>query len=221
MAKNSKSPKPTSGIAQRRAVAKSDASEHYLTRRKDIIQAAAEVFRAKGFASASIDDVARGAGVDRATLYYYVGNKKELFREVVIDAVAGNVALAERIAEGEGPPEEKLHALTAGVMASYAQYYPQLYVFIREDADVSSEDSQTGVDIVELSRRFDQALVSIVREGIESGTFRDDINPRLAAYGIVGMLNWTHRWFDPNGPVETSDVANTFAVLAVEGLLNR
>jgi AcrR family transcriptional regulator len=207
-----------SGIAKRRAAAKAEASEHYTARRRDILEAAAAVFRAKGLASTSIDDIAKAAGVDRATLYYYVGSKDELFRDVVIEAVVNNIQLAEKIAGSEDPPEEKLQAVIAGVMGSYAQFYPHIFVFLREDAQSMSLPADKEVDIVDLSRRFDRALMAIVREGVDAGTFRSDVSPKLAAYGIIGMLNWTHRWFDPDGLVDASDVARAFATMAIEGL---
>src|SRR6266540_3565796 len=95
-----------------------------IARRAEIVRAAATVFRAKGVAATSIDDVARAAGADRATLYYYVGSKNELFQEVVLSAVVGNIELAERIAAGDDSPTAKLEALILGVMASYAEFYP-------------------------------------------------------------------------------------------------
>lgn len=221
MAKQRGAAEARSGIAKRRAAAKADASEHYQGRRKDIVHAAAEVFRAKGVAKTSIDDIARVAGVDRATLYYYVGSKDELFREVVLDAVVSNIELSEKIAKGDDPPEKKLEQLVAGVLASYAQFYPHIFVYLREDPETLPPPSKGGADIVDLQRRFDRALTSIVREGIDSGAFRADIPPRLAAYGVIGMLNWTHRWFKPDGPVDADDIAKAFSTLTVEGLRNR
>src|ERR1700754_4110828 len=109
----------TSGIARRRAAAKAEGSEHYLTRRRELIKAAAVVFQTQGFAGTSIDHVAQAAGVDRATLYYYVGSKKELFEEVVLEALVSNIEMAERIRDGEGSPPEKLSALIKGLMTAY------------------------------------------------------------------------------------------------------
>ena len=219
MAKTPKTKEPpVSGIARRRAAAKAEAGAHYLARRHEVVQAAASVFKEQGVASTSVDDIARAAGVDRATLYYYFPNKDELFREVVIEAVVSNITLAERIAASDEPAADRLSAVIAGVLASYAEFYPQFFVFIREDQATLPSSARTGVDILDLYRRFDRAIIKILKDGIEAGDFRSNISPRLAAFGIIGMLNWTYRWFDPNGPVNVDEVADTFASLAVEGL---
>lgn len=50
---------------------------------KEILDGARQVFRAEGFDGASMDKIARAAGVSKGTLYVYFRNKEELFRELV------------------------------------------------------------------------------------------------------------------------------------------
>ena len=206
----------SSAIARRRAAAKEDASESYLERRRHILDAATQVFRSKGIASSSIDDVARAAGVDRASLYYYFASKEELFQEVVIDAVVDVMDLAEHIDESRDPPSEKLHTLIVKLVTSFAHRYPQIYVYLQEDVQAMPE-----LNLPEMQRRFEAVVTKIIREGIEAGEFRSDIPPRLASYAIQGMLAWTHRWFDPDGLVDPEDIAQAFTKLAVDGLRKR
>jgi len=207
-----------SGIAKRRAAARAEGSKHYVERRRALIKAAATVFKERGLADTSIDDIAKAAGVDRASLYYYVASKRELFEEVVQDALVSNIEMAERIREKDAPADEKLTELLNGLLTSYAEYYPHLYVFVQEDASRIAGRSDGGADIADLQRRFDRALISIIQEGMEAGVFRSDIPPRLAAYGIIGMANWTHRWFNPDGPVGPEEVGRAFSALAIDGL---
>ncbi|HET6509972.1 MAG TPA: TetR family transcriptional regulator [Baekduia sp.] len=208
----------TSGIAKRRAAAKADGSSHYVARRLEIVKRAAEVFKTKGLAATSVDDIAKAAGVDRASLYYYVGSKKELFEEVVIEAVVANIEMAERIRRSDAAPADKLSQLVEGLMASYAEHHPHLYVFVQEDTAHLRGSGTGDRNIGELQKRFDRALIAIIQEGVDSGAFRADVPPRIAAYGIIGMVNWSHRWFDPDGPVGSDEVGRAFASMAVDGL---
>lgn len=89
--------KETSGIARRRAVAREEANPSYLERRAEIVRAAARVFKAKGLQGANLGDIAAESGADRASLYYYVGSKEELFHELVRGAVEANLARARDI----------------------------------------------------------------------------------------------------------------------------
>src|SRR4029453_17052427 len=61
-------------------------------RPREICAAALEVFAEKGFAAAKLDEIARRAGVSKGTLYLYFEDKEQLFRAVVRDTVAPNIA---------------------------------------------------------------------------------------------------------------------------------
>ncbi len=209
----------SSEISKRRAAAKGNQSAHYVARREALVKAAASVFQEKGFSATSIDDIARVAGIDRASIYYYAGGKQELFDEVVLGAFVANIEMAEAVRDSEATSADKLRRLIEELLISYGRYYPYLYVFLQEDASrLAGGSRRDGVDHVELYRRFERALEAIIQQGIDGGAFRSDIGARLACYGILGMANWTHRWFDPNGPVAAIDVGRAFAKMACDGL---
>src|SRR5882757_4242361 len=122
--------KMASGIGRRRAAALSDGGTAYRERRQKIIAAAAGVFQEKGFGAASLGDVAIALGTDRASLYYYVSSKEELFHEVVYTAAEDSVLRAEAIRDGDGTTTEKLSALVHSLLSSFEEHYPYLYVYI-------------------------------------------------------------------------------------------
>ena len=66
----------------------------------EIVDGALEVFAEKGFAAAKLDDIARRAGISKATLYLYFETKEEIFRAVARAAVASLVEALASQAEG-------------------------------------------------------------------------------------------------------------------------
>jgi hypothetical protein len=60
--------------------------------------------------------------------------------------------------------------------------------------------------------------VRIVREGLDNGTFQSKGDAKLIAAGIVGMCNWSHRWFEPSEKSHGSDIAGIFADMVINGL---
>lgn len=205
-----------SRIARRRAAAKEQSSSHYTERRRDVVKAAASVFKSLGVATTSINDVGRAANIDRATIYYYFSSKDELFEAVVMDALVENVEMAERLAAKSDSVDKRLGELIRGLMQSYEEYYPHLYVFL-QDGGSAKPDS----DIAGLTRRFNKATIAIIEQGIADGIFRDDLSPRVVAYGILGMVNWTHRWYDRSGSLSAEQVAGEFVALVEHGLLRQ
>jgi hypothetical protein len=53
------------------------------------------------------------------------------------------------------------------------------------------------------------------------GSFRNDKDPKVIVFGLLGALNWTNRWMDPNGRMSPEDIATTFSALFLDGLLPR
>jgi TetR/AcrR family transcriptional regulator, cholesterol catabolism regulator len=67
-----------SELSRKRQRAGQTPSRNYITRRRALIRAAAEVFRIKGLSGTSLHDISEAIGVDRASLYYYFGSKEQL-----------------------------------------------------------------------------------------------------------------------------------------------
>lgn len=212
-----------SEIAARRALARRVNDADYVDRRREIVGAAAQVFRDKGFQAANLVDIAAAAGVDRATLYYYVSGKDEVFHAVVRDAVHANVEAVEAIRDREGAAPDKVAAFIERLMQSYADNYPYLFVFVQENLSHLDESTEWNREMRGLARRFDDAVTEIVRAGIADGSLRSEggEEPRLIAYALIGMCNWSHRWFDPAGRRSPAEIGEMLSGIALRGLGTR
>jgi len=210
----------TSGIGRRRAAAKGEGSAAYVERRAEIRTAAGDLFKKEGFRGTSIGRIAQALGIDRATLYYYVGSKEELFDDVVTVAVRANVEVAELILRGEGTAPKKILALITSLMESYAEHYPFLYVFIQENlGHVGERRSEWSNEMRALNKRYEAIVVLLIQEGIEQGTIRAAGEPWMMAYGLMGMVGWTNRWFNPeHSPADALTIGITFAKMLILGI---
>ena len=209
-----------SNYGQRRAAALDDGGTDYLNRRQEIMRAAGRVFKAKGLSATNVTDVAREAGVDRATLYYYFGSKEEIFEEVVGGAVEANAVRAEEVQASEGTAPDKIRQLIVSLMNSYAEHYPFLYVFIQENlTQLEKIRPDWAQEMRQLNRRYEEALVSILRAGIADGTLTTTADPKILAYSLLGMLGWTNRWFNPRESAQTAEeIGTVFADTFLTGL---
>ena len=210
----------TSGISRRRAAARDEANPSYLQRRAEIVQAAARVFKAKGLQGTHLGDIAVESGADRASLYYSVGSKEELFHEVVRGAVEDNLARARAIRHGPGTAPDKLRELLESLMISYADHYPILYVFIQENlSHVPDKHATWARDMRRVNKDYEQIVVDLVTAGMADGTIRSTGKPWIVAYGLLGMVGWTSRWYDPDtASVSPQEVAAAFADSLLLGL---
>jgi TetR/AcrR family transcriptional regulator, cholesterol catabolism regulator len=211
---------PPSNIGRRRANARDDARAGYVERRDEIIKAAARVFKERGFGNTTLNHVAEELGTDRASLYYYVGSKEELFEELVSEAVRLNLRMALAIKEENAPAAEKLRHLIVGLMESYAEDYPVLYVLIQENLDhVGEGHDKWARQVKQINNEFVDVLIEIIEEGQRDGSIAGDSAPWLVAYAVMGMLGWTNRWFRPDSSgASATDIGTAFADMVLHGL---
>lgn len=209
-----------SGIGRRRSAARADSSVLYRAKRQEIAEAAIRVFNRMGFQRASITAVAEEMGVDRASLYYYIASKEALFDEVVRTVVERNLDLVKHIQNSELSPRNKMRDLIIALMASYGQHYPLFYIYIRENLSyVSDARSEWSTTMRELNRQTTEAAIAIIEQGYADKSFRNIGSPRVVAYGIFGLVGWTHRWFNPDASdVSAEEIGKIYAEMVLAGI---
>jgi AcrR family transcriptional regulator len=209
-----------SNYSRRRESAQTEGGADYAAKRDNLIRIAARLFKEQGYQATKLADIAREAGMDRATVYYYVGSKEEFFRATVEGVLDANMAQAQKLLHDESLTWiERLHAIYIRLMVSYEENYPATFVYIQEQMhQVSGDATPWAQEISKKTRAFDQTLLSFIREAIASGELRADIPPRLVENALFGMLNWTHRWFTPGGTMTGLEVAEAFWSIFVNGM---
>jgi AcrR family transcriptional regulator len=211
-----------SGIGRRRAHAKKERNASWLERRAEILAAAAEAFRAKGYQATGISDIAAALGSDRANVYYYFAGKQEIYFSLVQQAVEANVADVEAAAADTGSPTARLLRVIESLAASFERHHPYLQLYVQEDMRrVSDDASATEKHLRDLGRRYDEALLAITRDGVASGEFRADVDPRMLRFAVLGAVNWTHRWFTPGGELSAADIGRSFGDIFLRGFAAR
>jgi TetR/AcrR family transcriptional regulator, cholesterol catabolism regulator len=210
----------SSNISRRRATALEEGSSDYLAKRDELVEIAGRQFKTHGFKATTLAEIGHKAGLDRATVYYYFGSKEELFRECVRLGIEANISACDAIFADKGrPARERLRAVMQQLMAAYDHYFPHMYVYIQEEMSrITSEQSVWAQRIVSQTRTFERIVLSLVGELIEAGEMRRDIPVSVAANAIFGMLNWTHRWYQPGGPQSADQISAAFCDIFFDGM---
>ena len=105
-------------------------------------------------------------------------------------------------------------------MSSYAAHYPLIYIYIRENlSQVSDKRSQWSKHMRALNREVESAIIGIIEEGYADGSFRNVGSSRVVAYGIFGIIGWTHRWYRPDkSDVSAEEIGKIYAEMILSGL---
>lgn len=174
-------------------------SEHYLERLGSIVDAAAQSFGEKGYEAASLDQIADGLELRKASLYHYVGSKSDLLRMVFERTLSLALERFEAI-QRMPEPRERLKALIEHQVLTVTTYPAYFAVFFDQRAHLAPADEERMRD---QQRRYLDVYVTAVRDAVGAGVIHP-VDPEIGAQGILGMASWVYKWFraDRHSPDE-------------------
>ena len=162
------------------------AEEQGLTETRARILATAErLFAEQGYAGTSIGDISESAGVNRALIYYYFKDKRDLYRSVIQDGLDALSRILDDLAASVGTARERLSAFARRSYRLFSLRRPMVRIIYRE---VMGLEERIDLPIGDYVLDNFAKLERIILDGIESGEFRQ-VDPRLAARSMLGMLN--------------------------------
>jgi AcrR family transcriptional regulator len=186
-------------------------------RRKEIIDAAAAIFQEKGYAATSIQDVADAVNILKGSLYYYIKSKDDLLFEVIQEVHEGGL---ENLEEGKrvgGSALERIRDFVTRHMTYNARNLTKMTVFFHDFRSLSAERRAL---IVEERDLYDLHLRSLILSGQAEGSVRAEVDPKMAAFSILGSMNWMYQWYRSSGSRPLEEIADEFAEFAVDSVRN-
>ncbi len=191
--------------------------EQGLTRRDEIVDAAAVLFETRGYHDTPVQAIADAVGLSKATLYYHIGDKEELLYEIHDRFIR---YVLQRAAEwpSDASPVDRVRWVVRDILDVIRLYRPHVTVFFRERHTLSGE---RGERIAGQRRRYESIIRQVILDGQASGHFAPDLDARVLTLAILGMANWTYQWMRPNGRLSVEEIADQFLRVLLDGMLAR
>jgi AcrR family transcriptional regulator len=174
---------------------------------------ALRVFAERGYDGASMDDVARAAGITKASIYHHVAAKEEFLARGLRRALDALFAILEEAGAAGGEPFARLEYIFGRVAETTLELLPELSVLFRVRGN-----SPTEREAMERRRRFDRIVAELIAAGQKAGTVRRDVDPAIAARLLFGLSNSAVEWYRPGGRSQAAEVAGTIVGLALGAL---
>jgi AcrR family transcriptional regulator len=188
-------------------------SPDYGERRGAMLDSAAELFARAGFHGTSIADLATAWGISKSLLYHYFDSKEAILFEVMREHMHDLNAMAEQCAR-RGDPEERLRDLTRGFMSLYSGAAARHKVLLN---DLDKLPAGLRAEITGDERKL-MGLVRATLCELHPQLLQDPARATALTMLYFGMINWTHSWYDPSGPLPPPDLADMVARLVAQGL---
>lgn len=143
-------------------------SKENIGTRETIVATAIDLIAEKGFEGVRVDEIAKAAGVNKAAIYYHVGNKDALYK-AVLEHVFTNVAdKTEENANSDASPVEKIKGHIAAIASTASSSKKFAPIWLREVADGGKNMSE---EVVKQLIRILGSLSKILEEGKKKAVF--------------------------------------------------
>jgi AcrR family transcriptional regulator len=178
-------------------------------RRDELLRVSARLFREKGFDGTTIRDISSAAGMHSGSPFYHFKTKQDILVAVMEQGLAEGLRPLQEAAASAGPAERRfarmVRAQIGTILEDGNDFIPVLLYEWRSLTEANRRR------VVALNDRYDALWQSVIDELKREGHLPGD--PRLVRLLIIGAVNWTGRWYRPDGRFSLDEIAEATARL--------
>ena len=184
-------------------------------RRAEICRTAARIIRERGYDATSVNDIAGALGMTKAGLYHYISGKTELLFEIMkfgLEELDQHVMVpAQAIADAE----ERLRFVISTHARLVMEGDGAVTILVDEARALSPTQNRK---VTKLKRGYLDFIRATFDELNAEGKLRG-VNTTVAAFSIIGSINWLSRWYQADGALSKAEIAEQIADIAFNGVL--
>jgi AcrR family transcriptional regulator len=161
--------------------------KQYENRRREVLNAAIELFSSKGYMGTTLLEIADAVGLLKGSLYYYAKSKEDLLLAVIEEVFTEGLEATRELSSGPGSPAERLERWLERSALYMLSHRRESAIYFFDAKSLSAEHTRT------LRRRgslYVGEVVKLLEEGRASGDFRSDLDVGAAAIALMGAINW-------------------------------
>lgn len=190
-----------------------------------LLAVAVDEFNRRGYDGTSMEDLAKAAGITKSSIYHHVAGKEELLRLAVTRALDGLFAVLDEPGCAEGRSADRLEYVLRRTCVVLVGNLPYVTLLLRVRGNTEVERAA-----LERRREFDHRVAALVAEAAAEGDLRADLDPRLTARLVFGLVNSVSEWYRPSAPdavagdhavEDAATLADVLTSLVFEGLRPR
>jgi AcrR family transcriptional regulator len=182
---------------------------------QDLIDAAARVFERRGYADATLDDIAAEAGVSKPTVYQYVASKQRLLETIVEQAIYPLRDGIDQIVQSTASASGKLEAYVRLHVNSAARYRAYYLVLMADQHQLSPQGLR---NYQSWARQVNHSAAQLLAQGVDEGLIRPDIDIPIAVNLLNSALTSIARWYHPTDRLSPDQIHDQVMKL-LRGLL--
>jgi AcrR family transcriptional regulator len=173
------------------------------------------VFARRGYADASVQDVADELGILKGSLYHYIDAKEDLLFWLLEEVHGELQAIVDEVAQAEGTALERLERYVRSHVLYNLDNLERVSIYYR-DADALGEERLAAMTT---RRRAHERFVSgLIKQAQAEGYADAAADPRILVNCVFATIIWTYRWYRPGARISRQAIADQCARFALRGV---
>jgi AcrR family transcriptional regulator len=184
--------------------------------RQALLDAAIELFGTNGFDGTSVQSIVERAEVTKGGFYHHFESKQQLLHEIHDRFIEYHLErMRELLAEPGVSAEELFVRLVRDVLVEgAARWRNDIEIFYQERRQLEGERYAA---VLAQRHEFERCVIEVIERGVAEGAFAPVEDPKVVAFGIIGMTMWSYHWFDP-ARGGSRELGGTYARILLGGL---
>lgn len=183
-------------------------------RKQTILEAAAQLFREKGYTATSMRDLARAVDLQASSLYNHISGKEEILRDICFSNAKRFLEGLRQIESAQDDAAGKVHAL----IRLHIQVATEDLTSIMALSDEWRHLSEPHLsEFIAMRKNYEMRFRAIIEQGIKDGSFKT-LDPGIALYTIFSAMRWIYDWYRPGRSISIEQLEEEVAGLLLNGL---
>lgn len=181
-----------------------------------IIEASLILFERDGFHGVTVNKIVEKAGISKGGFYHHFTSKDELLFVIHDIFISYVLKRATKTDQQYLTPTERLTYIIKEFVSVFDIYKAHLTVFYQESNYLKPEHER----IVRRKRNeFREIIKQVIQDGVDSGEFRNDLSVEITTMAILGMVNWTYKWYQRDGENDIEEIAEFYIDLILHAVV--
>ncbi|MFJ7679763.1 TetR/AcrR family transcriptional regulator [Peribacillus sp. NPDC097206] len=188
-----------------------------LTELKDkIIETSLNLFEQNGYHGVSVNEIVKECGTSKGGFYHHFSSKDELLFVIHDCFISYVLTKAQEATSDNIHPSAKMQKIILSFVKVFDLYKPHISVFYQESIYLKPP----YVEAIKKKRhQYKEIVFSVIQEGIEKGEFRSELPVEITGMSILGMVNWTYKWYKRDGGKTIEEIGRIYVDLILKSLL--
>lgn len=183
-------------------------------KKEQIKEAAARLFRDKGYSATSMRDLAEAVSLKASSLYNHISSKEEILREICFENAHRFRTGMEEVEHSQSTATAKVEALLRLHVRTAMEDATSVTAFNDEWRHLNEPFLS---EFKSLRKDYEQRFRLILQAGMEEGEFRQ-MDPNIALYTLFSSVRWVYDWFQPGRPLTAANVEDELTAFILQAL---